>query len=543
MKYKISLSIIIILGFLIRLIGLHNPNGLTYDELFSLNMANTPLNDFFEKLISTDYHPPLYYLFLKGWVGLFGFSDTLLQLPSVIFSLINIPILYLIGKCYNSRKLGLILAGFYAFTFSFVYKAQEVRFYQLACLEALLIILFSLRYFKAFKPKYLVLLTLSELALLYTLTLGSLYVLVNSIIILILIFNKKEILKKFLVSRICLFIAYLGQFYITISQIINSKQTLLSNPWDWIFHADITQSMVKFTELAVFPFPKLISHEYVPYFIFIFLAGIGLYKAIKEKNKLLIYIFSFFNSFTLLIYVLMKLDILKLSGNINYFTILAILNLIFVCFLFSKRKIVLIFILLFQILHLQTMIIDPIYYNKLNTSRFKTVSNYINSKNNANILLFAPYGDKLFSKYIKNMTAFGINGDELFTMSKYENKANEIFDFNFKNTTLSERKTYLDIYLTQKRPTNNLTQKYNHAVSKLKKGDYFTVVAHNNRLYEQKYIEILVDEYKNQFPYSNLTMAKIALDIIYLLDNDKRLKFDSEAFIDNEWIIMMYQKR
>ncbi len=543
MKYKIILSIIIIFGFLIRLIGINSPNGLTYDELFSLNMANTPLNDFFEKLINTDYHPPLYYLFLKVWVLLFGCSDIILQLPSVIFSMLNIPILYLIGKSYNSRCLGLILAGLYAFTFTFVYKAQDVRFYQLACFEASLIILFCLRYLKSFKLKYLVLLTLAEIFLLYTLTLGSLFIFINSIIILILILKNKQILKQFFISRICLLVIYSGQFYITISQIINSKQTLLSNPWDWIFHSDITQSMMKFTELVVFPLPKIISYQYMPYFLFVFFAGIGLFKAIKEKNKLFIYIYSFFNCFFLLVFLLMKLDILKLSGNINYFAILAILNLIFVSFLFSKRKIILIIILLLQILHLQAAILDPIYGKKTNTSRFKAVANHIKLSNNQNILLFAPYGDKLFSKYIKNMTPFGINGDELFTMSKYENKADEIFDFDFKNTTLIERKTYLDNYLIQKRPTNNLVKKYKIAVSKLKKGDYFIVVAHNNRLYEQKYIDILVNEYKNQFPYSNLTMAKIALDVIYLLDNDKRLKFDSEAFIDNEWIIIMYQKR
>src|SRR3972149_8169918 len=51
----------------------------------------------------SDNHPPLYYLFLKAWVSLFGFSEVSLRMPSVLF---GVGTIYLVYKISKSLKIG-----------------------------------------------------------------------------------------------------------------------------------------------------------------------------------------------------------------------------------------------------------------------------------------------------------------------------------------------------------------------------------------------------------------------------------------------------
>ncbi len=54
-----------------------------FDEAYSILLAKQPVADLLH-LTSIDTHPPLYYLLLKGWAGIFGWSDVSLRLLSVL---------------------------------------------------------------------------------------------------------------------------------------------------------------------------------------------------------------------------------------------------------------------------------------------------------------------------------------------------------------------------------------------------------------------------------------------------------------------------
>jgi len=47
---------------------------------------------------AADIQPPLYYLLAWGWTHLFGTREWALRLPSAIFNLLTLPLLYLLAR-------------------------------------------------------------------------------------------------------------------------------------------------------------------------------------------------------------------------------------------------------------------------------------------------------------------------------------------------------------------------------------------------------------------------------------------------------------
>ena len=98
------------------------------------------------KFSPTDFHPPLYYLFMKVWTNIFAYSEISLRMPSVLFSLLTGYIVYLIGKkLFNidsglaslprmtkGQQFGPWAAVFFLFYPLIIYYSQEARMYMMA---------------------------------------------------------------------------------------------------------------------------------------------------------------------------------------------------------------------------------------------------------------------------------------------------------------------------------------------------------------------------------------------------------------------------
>lgn len=84
------------------------------------------------KLLPTDNHPPLYYLLLHFWRGLFGSSVFALRGFSALCSTLCLPVIYLLARrIFNSRLCGLIAVSFSSLSFFLIWYAKEVRDYAL----------------------------------------------------------------------------------------------------------------------------------------------------------------------------------------------------------------------------------------------------------------------------------------------------------------------------------------------------------------------------------------------------------------------------
>lgn len=135
--------LILLFGFILRLINLNQ--SLWLDEaITALAVKNSTFIQLVTKFSPGDFHPPLYYLFLKLWSNIFGYSEISLRFPSVIFGVLTIYIVYLIGRKISNAKIGLIAAVFIAVNPLAVYYSQEARMYSTAMMLVTASVLFLL---------------------------------------------------------------------------------------------------------------------------------------------------------------------------------------------------------------------------------------------------------------------------------------------------------------------------------------------------------------------------------------------------------------
>lgn len=88
-----------------------------------------------------DPHPPLYYLFLHYWLQI-NQSDAFTRLPSVIFGVISVMLIYLIGLRLIKQRAAWFLALLFALAPLHIWYSQETRMYSLVVMWALASTLF-----------------------------------------------------------------------------------------------------------------------------------------------------------------------------------------------------------------------------------------------------------------------------------------------------------------------------------------------------------------------------------------------------------------
>ena len=104
-----------------------------FDEGYSIALSQQSIPDVV-RYTSHDVHPPLYYLLLKGWMGLFGQSDVALRSLSAVSMVAAIGIGYLLVKRLFGRVTALVALPFMTFSPFLIRYAQEARMYGLAAL-------------------------------------------------------------------------------------------------------------------------------------------------------------------------------------------------------------------------------------------------------------------------------------------------------------------------------------------------------------------------------------------------------------------------
>lgn len=139
-----KLILIILLGLLLRVISINQ--SLWLDEATSVLVARDyTFGDILTKFSPGDFHPPLYYLTLKVWILLFGSTEIVVRMLSVLFGIATIPVIYGIGKTILSKDMGLVAALFLATAPLHVYYSQEARMYAMETLLATIVAYFVIK--------------------------------------------------------------------------------------------------------------------------------------------------------------------------------------------------------------------------------------------------------------------------------------------------------------------------------------------------------------------------------------------------------------
>ena len=176
-KHYIILALILIFGLVVRLSNLEkSTGGLWHDEATAYAIANA-LPDF-----NFNLHRflifPLYFIFYKLWITIFSNSDLVIRLMSVFFDMLAIITTYFVGmqitknlKLENIKyRTGLIFALLYAINSSFIYYAQEAKFYSMTFFLITLTTLVFLKIIENFDRKSIIFFIISNALMLYTQT-------------------------------------------------------------------------------------------------------------------------------------------------------------------------------------------------------------------------------------------------------------------------------------------------------------------------------------------------------------------------------------
>lgn len=128
---KLKIFLLLSVAFFLRLISLDQ--SLWLDEATTARVVQQyHYLEIINKFSPYDFHPPLYYLFMKFWINIFGDSEMSLRMPSVIFSLLVGWVIFLIGKAIENEKTGFWAAILFLFNPLIIYYSQEARMYMMA---------------------------------------------------------------------------------------------------------------------------------------------------------------------------------------------------------------------------------------------------------------------------------------------------------------------------------------------------------------------------------------------------------------------------
>lgn len=135
------IGLILIISFILRLIG--SDQSLWLDEAIGAIAARDfSYGKIVTEFLRFDNHPPLYYLFLKLWTSVFGYSEVMLRMPSIIFGILTLYLTYKIVRRINpgNNSTSILATLFLGTSQLHIYYSQESRMYSMATFAAALCI-------------------------------------------------------------------------------------------------------------------------------------------------------------------------------------------------------------------------------------------------------------------------------------------------------------------------------------------------------------------------------------------------------------------
>lgn len=541
------ISILTITAFLIRLLNIDKVSGMWFDEMSTFIFASKHFPDgILKNLVNHDAHMPLYYLCLNLWMKLFGNSDVILRLFSVLFGMLTIPALYLLGKTYRSKELGYLVAVLGCISPVLIYYSQEVRFYSAVIFLSVISLILFLKLLDCKEKKHLVLFHLINLILLYTYSMGWAFVLAE---LCILAYHYKSTqnnyLKAFLFSLLPFSIFALPYLVLMLYFIYNSNNMLLDYfAWttayknypiliifDW-FSPVLANLYRNETYIYTQYFTNLFDIFYLsimllPTFCFLF----GLFKSIinMKNNKkglyLLIIFLSVINIDCLLVvfksfnlvtkYTLIVFPIILLLGSEGLMLIKI-----------KKVKIALFAIILgvylFNIINYKNMIA---FESRI--CGLLPAAKYLMQLNPNEDYILSLEGTSLYKKYLKKYKYIEFEGYRMLYNDYTKKDALKVFgnELVLKTNTKNAYESFKP-YIISSEPTKELATYINTQANIIPKGKRIIYIEgpYTGRIDNYNYIHEVANydkDYKaNIF---NLLIGKIDLDIKNLLSNNPHL--------------------
>jgi uncharacterized membrane protein len=144
----------------------HLTESLWYDEIWytSIFLRSSRLKD----VLFQDVHPPLYAILMWIWTGLFGDSELAVRLPSLIFGLASIPLVFVLARRWFGRKTAWLASGLLAASPVHIWYSHETKNNMLLLLLTLATVYFLQKAWRENRPRHWILFAGSALAALWT---------------------------------------------------------------------------------------------------------------------------------------------------------------------------------------------------------------------------------------------------------------------------------------------------------------------------------------------------------------------------------------
>jgi mannosyltransferase len=128
-RYIQLLLCLTLIGFFLRFYNL-GYNSLWLDEASTLTIAVNSIPDIWQTTMAGEFNPPLFY-WTEHLLLVFGNSEVVLRFIPALLGVLTIPLIYLIGKEFMDRNVGIIAAAAFALSPFLIYYSQEARAYSM----------------------------------------------------------------------------------------------------------------------------------------------------------------------------------------------------------------------------------------------------------------------------------------------------------------------------------------------------------------------------------------------------------------------------
>ena len=557
-----KLLIIILIAILFRMYQLDKPEGLWNDEYIAWFIASKQsITDFIQQMLS-NCHMPLYYIYLKIWMILFGDSDFVLRMSSVTPSILSVPIMFFIGKEIKDNNTGLLAAFLTTISSFHIYFAQEMRLYSLVFFLSSFIVLYFFKFTKNQNKNNLFIFLLLNFILSATHTLGILFSFFNVIGIFAYLYKTNEEYKN-KIKNIFKFIKQIMPFFIGIICLVPLIINIISTP-------SLSQFWSEFNILKVlFTFTDYFS----PIQINILSPPLSIVDMIFYNNKVNWHFLFFAILPTIIAIYLITYSTLKKNRIQNYALCSSILFLltIIICAVVGKmilltKYTIEVYPILITALSVGIMSIErkKLKYTLAILFVFINLS-YMVFSNNSVHKKTRPEGHKAPIHLIENsklqtndqilITFFDIDKFEKYIDTSKKYKFSSIHKYNFHKVMFEnfEDFTYFEIIKNGKSyyrdyfkeyPNKYLTNYiYDKYIKNMKSGDRIGVVYLKNiSVHSEKSLQNIIT---NEDSYEKSHLIYIAFsflvnNLLYTFDNNLELESLKRY---GDWFLVVYKKK
>lgn len=231
------LILILILGFIFRILEI-DKTSFWFDEAFTGDTIKLPWKDMFSVIAIDKVHPPLYYIFVRLWSYIYGFTQNGIRGFSIFTGMLSILASFFIGKnIFDKEKYsitGLVLALVVSISPFFITYSIEARAYSLITLTTLCLTYSTFKYLSnGYERKYLIASILFGLILCFTHYLQGVFIigLIIASLFYVFIYGKSKTNRILLISFIAIIIFSLAFVLLLPIKEIFRERGLISSWW------------------------------------------------------------------------------------------------------------------------------------------------------------------------------------------------------------------------------------------------------------------------------------------------------------------------